>query len=1007
MEYRILGPIEVLDAGTPVEIGYGKPLSLLALLVLHANEVVSSDRIVEELWDGQAPPSAPKIVQNAVSQLRRALSGGSLVTRGGGYVLEVKAGERDIDRFTSLLADGRRLLADGEAARAHGVLVEALSLWRGPPLAEAAYESFAQREIARLEELRLEALEERIEADLALSRHEEVVSELEALVREQPLRERLRRQLMLALYRCGRQAAALQVYQDTRQALVNELGIEPGRALQELERGILNQDPALDAPAPPEAAQRRRRARAVIVLGAGAVVLAAAAATVRLFGGDEPFELASVAANSVGIVDRASARLVGQVPVPGGPALVATGDGLVWIESETSNTLTVLDETTRAIKRVVVPGGPIGDMVVTRDAVWLIDPGGRRLTEIDPAYGQVARRIRLPARAESDVPRTAPATPSVAAAAGVIWVTDGTTRLLRVDRRTGTVRSSDLGVGLDGVDARGRRVWAISGPSAVAIEVDFASGAVRARVPIAGRSDSLAPFPVAVVIAESGVWVLNANTATLARIDPELRAVAATIALGVDRAPVDLAADAGAVWTANRGDGTISRIDSSGEQETITLGQDLAAVAVGATSVWASARRGLVGTVVPPGPALGTPGALPSSLCSRVHYVGAGTPEALVAVPLSLQGFGAQASAQMIAAIQLVFEQRNYRAGRFRVGFQACNDAERASGFPTPERCVTNAREYVAHRRVLGIVGPVYSACAQAMLPIANAAPGGPLGIVSGLNTYVGLTRSGPPAEEGEPARYYPSGRRSYVRLTPADDVQSAGAAAFAERLGLERPFVLDDGTVYGKALASAFRSAAEGLGVEIAGTAAWKHEAPTHAALARRVQGSGADGVFLAGAFRIGSTLLVDLRAALGPDVPLLGSDGFQIVYKEIDNLGREIEGLYITSLGAPLASLAPTSRTYVAALAKRLGRPPESFTVQTAAAAEVMLDAIGRSDGTRASVSRALLRTKLAKGILGPVTFTATGDTKGRLVTISQISRGRPVVRAVLDAPAALASR
>ena len=695
------------------------------------------------------------------------------------------------------------------------------------------------------------------------------------------------------------------------------------------------------------------------------------------------------------------------MPVPGGPALVAAGDGLVWIESETSNTLTVLDERARTVKRIVVPGGPIGDMAVTRDAVWLIDPSGRRLTEIDPAYGQVARRVPLPASKGPTVARRAPATPSVAATAGAVWVTDGSTRLRRIDRDTGAVRDSDLGVGLDGVAALGRRVWAISGPSAVAVEVDPASGAGLARVPIAGRTDSFAPFPVAVVIAGSGVWVLNANTATLARIDPELRAVAATIALGVDRAPVDLAAGAGAVWTANRGDGTISRVDvQTGEQKTIRLGQDPAAVAVGATSVWASARRGLVGTVVPPGPALGTQGALPSSLCSRVYYTGAGRPDALVAVPLSLQGFGAQASAQMIAAIQLVFEQHSYRAGRFRVGFQACNDADRASGFPTPERCAANAREYVAHRRVLGVVGPVYSACAQAMLPIANAAPGGPLAVASGLNTYVGLTRPAPSADEDEPARYNPSGRRSYVRVIPADDVQAAGAAVFAEQLGLKRAFVLDDGTAYGKGLAAAFRGAAKGAGVEIVGGAGWKQEASTHVALARRVRGSAADGVFLAGAFRIGSTLLVDLRAALGPDLPLVGSDGFQIVYKEIDNLGREIEGLYILSLGPPLTSLGPEGRNYIAALGKRLGRSPEPFTVQTGAAAEVMLDAIGRSDGTRASVSSALLRTKLAKGILGPVTFTATGDTRGRLVTISQISRGRPTVRAVVDAPAAIVS-
>ena len=350
MEYRILGSIEVLDAGRPVQIGPGKPLSLLAFLILHANEVVTSDRIVEELWDGRAPQSAAKIVQNAVSQLRKALAGSpngaadSLVTRGGGYVLEIEAGQRDVDRFTSLLSDGRRLLADDQPASASATLTEALSLWRGPPLAEVAYESFAQREILRLEEIRLEVLEERIQGGPRAR------AARSGRGRARCARTRASAARAAAIPADARAlqvrpaGGGAQVYQDARETLVDELGIEPGRGLQELERGILNQSPELDAPPRPEAVQRRHRARAVLVLGAAAVLLAAAAAALRVFGDDEPLELSSVAANSVGIVDPASARLVGQVPVPGGPALVAAGDGLVWIESETSNTLTVLDE---------------------------------------------------------------------------------------------------------------------------------------------------------------------------------------------------------------------------------------------------------------------------------------------------------------------------------------------------------------------------------------------------------------------------------------------------------------------------------------------------------------------------------------------------------------------------------------------------------------------------------------------------------------------------------------
>ena len=165
-------------------------------------------------------------------------------------------------------------------------------------------------------------------------------------------------------------------------------------------------------------------------------------------------------------------------------------------------------------------------------------------------------------------------------------------------------------------------------------------------------------------------------------------------------------------------------------------------------------------------------------------------------------------------------------------------------------------------------------------------------------------------------------------------------------------------------------------------------------------------DAVYLAGSFRIDSTLLVDLRAALGPDVALFGSDGFEIVYKELANLGREIEGLYISSFAPPFDRLEKPGRLFVRDLTARIGRRPEVFTVQTAAAAEVMLDAIARSDGTRTSVSAELLRTDLRTGILGPISFTSTGDVRGGKITINRIVRGRVTVADVIEPPATFAT-
>jgi DNA-binding SARP family transcriptional activator len=270
MDYRILGPLEAFDGERALALGGVRQRAVLALLLLRANEALPRDVIVDELWGETPPQTAAKVLQNCISALRKELPAGgeALRTVGGAYVLQVASGELDRDRFERGLAEGRAALAAGENQDAAEQLRAALGLWRGAPLSDFSYERFAQDEITRLEELHLGAVEDRIEADLALGRHDELGPELESLVARHPLRERLRRQLMLALYRSGRQAEALGAYRDARRTLLGELGIEPGRALQELERAILAQDPGLDveaAPAVARPAQPGRRAATPLV----------------------------------------------------------------------------------------------------------------------------------------------------------------------------------------------------------------------------------------------------------------------------------------------------------------------------------------------------------------------------------------------------------------------------------------------------------------------------------------------------------------------------------------------------------------------------------------------------------------------------------------------------------------------------------------------------------------------------------------------------------------------
>jgi DNA-binding SARP family transcriptional activator/pimeloyl-ACP methyl ester carboxylesterase len=250
LEFRILGPLEVVAGTKQLALGGAKQRALLARLLLDAGRTVTAERLVDDLWGDEPPETARKMIQIYVSRLRKLLPEGSLQTRAPGYQLTVPEGALDLERFESLRADGRAALEQGRHEQAAQALGEALELWRGPAFAEFAAEPFAAVEGARLEELRRGVLEERIRADLELGRAADVIPELEALVAEHPLRERLRADLMLALYRAGRQAEALGAYHEARRVLADELGIEPSQELRELELRILRHDPTLDVPAP-------------------------------------------------------------------------------------------------------------------------------------------------------------------------------------------------------------------------------------------------------------------------------------------------------------------------------------------------------------------------------------------------------------------------------------------------------------------------------------------------------------------------------------------------------------------------------------------------------------------------------------------------------------------------------------------------------------------------------------------------------------------------------------
>ena len=560
---------------------------LLAVLLLHANEVVSADVLIDGLWGERPPPSALNALHVKVSRLRRtlAVNGGSqsdavLATRGRGYLLRVEPGELDVDRFRGLLEQGREQLAAGDPGEAASTLRSALAICRGPPLADFSYEPFAQSAIAELEELRLAALEERVEADLALGAHGELIGELTAAVGRDPLRERLRAQLMLALYRCGRQAEALDTYQEFRRKLSEELGLDPGPRLQQLELAILSRDFSLDLPpsatptdgasvTPPSRTPRDRR-RIGLALGASLLLVAALAVVVIAASvGGRPTP-SRVTANSVGVIGPADGAIRAVVPLGFSPATLAAGDGALWVTDYEDGTVSRIDPATRAVVDTIPVGSWPTGIAVGAGAVWLANGVGQTVSRIDPAVNRVVQTIPVGSNPNG-----------VAVGEGSVWVANTNSQTLtRVDAVKGAVLDTiALGADATGVVTGLGGVWVSDTVDGRVLRVDPQSDQVSQRINVGHGAD-------AITVGKGSVWVANSLDGTVSRIDPQTNAVTATIAVG--EGPTAIAAGGGGVWTANQYAGTISRIDPATNTvaRRITVGNRPAGIAVAGGVVW-------------------------------------------------------------------------------------------------------------------------------------------------------------------------------------------------------------------------------------------------------------------------------------------------------------------------------------------------------------------------------------------------------------------------------------
>jgi YVTN family beta-propeller protein len=625
MRFLVLGPLEVEADDGPVVLGGQKERLLLAQLLTRPNQVVPVEALVRGLWGEHPPPTAAKTLQSHVVRLRRALeparargaAGEVLVTREPGYVLRVAPGALDAARFEELTAAGRRALADGSVEHAGSLLREALGLWRGRAFEEFLDADVGTAESDRLAELRLAALEDRLEADLRLGRHRELVAELEGLVRDQPLRERLWAQLMLALYRSGRQADGLLAYQRARSVLVEELGIDPGAELRRLQAAILAQGPGLDLPAPVGAGPARELSEAPepveppgrvegakvepaddvvgpresggwrrlvpaglrrpvwrpVVAGVAATLLVSTALVASRIA-DRGSEVEAIGSNSLGLIQATSNTLVGQVPLEARSGQVAVGEGAVWVANAEQGTVSRVDPVARrVVQRIPVGREPAG-VAAGGGAVWVANSGDRSVSWINPATNTEVKRVLV-----GNGPT------GIALGDRAVWVANSLDNSVsRIDAATGKVVAR-IGVGgtPSGVAAGLGAVWVSNTTDRTVSRISPSSNTVVHPIPVGNG-------PRAITVGAGGVWVANSLDGTVSRIDPASDTVVATV--GVGDGPSAVAVSRGAVWAASEVRGTVTRLDpeTNAVVRTIDVGSAPAGAAVVGDGLWVTTR---------------------------------------------------------------------------------------------------------------------------------------------------------------------------------------------------------------------------------------------------------------------------------------------------------------------------------------------------------------------------------------------------------------------------------
>jgi ABC-type branched-subunit amino acid transport system substrate-binding protein/outer membrane protein assembly factor BamB len=750
------------------------------------------------------------------------------------------------------------------------------------------------------------------------------------------------------------------------------------------------------------------RRRAPAILAASGLVLAVAALLAVLAmtgddGGGEPL------GNGVAALDPASGKVNSFVDSREVPGNVAVGEGAVWmLENERASVARVDPETKRVTRRFKTEGIPT-DLAVGEGAVWIGQAGGEDsinatvgVSRLDPDSGRVTRTVRL--RGDTGTLPIAGA-PRIAVGAGAVWAVNPDGSVSRIDPETGRLEATiETDLGAFTIAAGKEGVWFVGTEDATVAMIDPRRNRVAQQIPL----DSSSLFSVAV--GAGSVWAAAREQGVVWRVDPRQGdPITRTVNVGAGVSFVSFGE--GAAWAANYADGVVSRIDPSRNEVTARTSVGAPqAIAAGAGSAWVSVAGGT------------TEDSLAISSCGRV-ISGTDTPDVLIASDLPLQGPESGVQRAVENAMRFTLERRRFKAGEFSVGYQSCDVSTPQTGGFEFRKCAANAAAFAHAEKLVALLGPWSSFCGQVQIPILNRAPGGPVAVVSPTATHPGLTRGGPLADagglgiKGEPEVYYPTGVQNFFRVVPREDLQGVAGAMFAKRLGLRRVFVVTQGDFHRAEHAEPFRRTASRLGREVVGFVEVDPEAEDFDRLASRVANARPDGVYLAAFwFEGGGQVLQALRERLGARVPIMATDQFIPIRSMLEGLGPAARGLYVTATDVPPAArdLTPSAERF----ARDFGAltAPDAYLLPAAQAADVVMRAIARSEGTRSSVLRQLRNTSVKGGLLGDFHFDR-GDITPAEIPIFRVTGRTPadeevfelfdgaVVDRVIEVPARLA--